>query len=282
MKNFHPLLSKGVRKINTAILAYLLRYRKKIILKNLRLSFPEWPESKVLKTLNDFYKQLSRLIEETPKTFHITEKKLEQFIDWEIDPKLFLDFEQGKDVILVGGHFGNWEWVVHTAFKVPFDCIAVYKPVKNKKIDNYLIEARSASGMRLIPMRQMLAETERTAEKPRLFMLIADQSPVRIEKAHWINFLQRDTAFFPGPAKIAANNHSPVYYFRFIPVDHTRYIGSIDQIVGNPDLLTQREITLAYARRLEEDIIEYPHLWLWSHKRWKRKRPASIDIEKEK
>lgn len=281
MKNFHPLLSIGVRKFNAGILVYLLHYRKKVILQNLRISFPEWSESKVLRTLNDFYKQLSRLIEETPKTFHISEKKLERFIDWEIDQRLFLDFEQGKDVILVGGHFGNWEWVVHTAYKVPFDCIAVYRPVRNRRIDKYLKDARSASGMRLIPMREFVEETKKKANKPRLFMLIADQIPVRMEKAHWFDFLNRETAFFPGPAKIAKNKHSPVYYFRFLPVDQTRYIGSIDQIVENPELLTQREITLAYVRRLEKDIIKYPHLWLWSHKRWKRKRPSEIGIEKE-
>jgi len=276
MKILPPLLSSGIRKINTGILGNLLGYRKKIILQNLRLSFPKWTEIEVNNTLKAFYTQLSRLIEETPKTFHISEEKLEEFLDWNIDPQLFLDFEKGRDVILVGGHFGNWEWVIHTAYKVPFDCIAVYKPMRNKRIDKYIKGARSASGMRLIPMKEMVAETRKKPDKPRLFMLIADQIPLRMETAHWLDFLNRDTAFFPGPAKIAANNNSKVYYFQFLPKDKKRYTVSIELIVNDPGKLTERDITLAYANRLEKDILEYPHLWLWSHKRWKRKRPPNL------
>ena len=130
---------------------------------------------------------------------------------------------------------------------------------------------RSRFGAGLIPMketfRQMLAnKSELTATA-----FIADQTPPP-EGAYWMNFLNQDTPVFKGTEIIARKINYPVVYGYIRKVKRGYYEIFAEVLVNNPKNTTDGYITEIHTKRLEQDILLQPELWIWSHKRWKHKK----------
>ena len=107
--------------------------------------------------------------------------------------------------------------------------------------------------------------------------MVADQSPSKLKKSYWIDFLNQDTACIHGPELYARKFGVPVYYFDIQPVKRGFYEVTFIEIATDTQSLQEGEITKRYMKTLEQKIIANPAYWLWSHKRWKRMR---ADIKK--
>ena len=103
-------------------------------------------------------------------------------------------------------------------------------------------------------------------------LMIADQSPTHRETATWIPFLNQDTACFSGYEKLAKHYNYPVFFIDFHRLKRGYYQNTITELVKNPRKMAEGEIIRLFMNRLEKRIIEEPENWLWSHKRWKKKR----------
>ena len=101
---------------------------------------------------------------------------------------------------------------------------------------------------------------------------IADQTPLP-KGAYWTTFLNQDTPIFFGTAKIAKKLNYPVIYVSIKRPRRGHYEISAELLIQHPDSLSENEISERHTRRLERDIRENPHIWLWSHRRWKHKNP---------
>jgi KDO2-lipid IV(A) lauroyltransferase len=101
--------------------------------------------------------------------------------------------------------------------------------------------------------------------------MAADQSPGRkyIDKAYWINFLGRDTAFLHGPEKHAVTNNYVVMYIDVQRKKRGYYTIELSVLTDKPSQLSDGEITSRFAKKLESIIYKDPTNWLWSHRRWK-------------
>jgi KDO2-lipid IV(A) lauroyltransferase len=102
--------------------------------------------------------------------------------------------------------------------------------------------------------------------------MAADQSPRNKEKAIWVDFLGRDTAFLHGPEKYAMQYNYPVFYADIKQVKRGYYTLYLSILADDPASLSEGEITKRFAAKLESIILEDPGNWLWSHKRWKLSR----------
>jgi len=103
-------------------------------------------------------------------------------------------------------------------------------------------------------------------------MMAADQSPSNHSKAIWVNFLGIETAFLHGPEKHAVLNDYPVFYIHVERVKRGFYTCELSLLADNPGILPEGEITRRYAAKVESIIREKPENWLWSHRRWKKRR----------
>ena len=101
---------------------------------------------------------------------------------------------------------------------------------------------------------------------------IADQTPAP-GNAHWMTFLNQDTAVFKGTEIIARKLDYPVIYMSVIREKRGQYRLHSELLVEHPQELSENEVTELHTRRLQQDIISHPETWLWSHRRWKHKRP---------
>jgi KDO2-lipid IV(A) lauroyltransferase len=100
----------------------------------------------------------------------------------------------------------------------------------------------------------------------------SDQSPSIAKKVYWTRFLNQDTPVMFGVEKFAKEKNYPVIYGGMTKVKRGYYEFKLEVLFDEPSKAAYGEITEVHTKRLEEQIIEDPQYWLWTHKRWKRKR----------
>jgi len=253
---------------------YLLGYRMKVIAGNIDRSFPDKSRAEKKKIVRDFYRHFCDLIVESLKVFSITEQQVkERFIVR--NPEVFNRFyEEGRSVILAGGHFNNWElFAVAIDQPLKHQAVAVYKPLTNTYFDRLMRVSRGKYGLKMIPTFNVKKEFEKSSYEPSVFILATDQSPGRKTKAYWMTFLNQDTAVLFGTEKYAKEYNYPVVYGCINKLSRGHYDVTFELVHDQPSQTAYGFITEAHTRLLERDILRQPEYWLWSHRRWKHKRP---------
>jgi KDO2-lipid IV(A) lauroyltransferase len=253
---------------------YLLGYRMKVIAGNIDRSFPDKSRAEKKKIVRDFYRHFCDLIVESLKVFSITEQQVkERFIVR--NPEVFNRFyEEGRSVILAGGHFNNWElFAVAIDQPLKHQAVAVYKPLTNTYFDRLMRVSRGKYGLKMIPTFNVKKEFEKSSDEPSVFILATDQSPGRKTKAYWMTFLNQGTAVLFGTEKYAKEYNYPVVYGCINKLSRGHYDVTFELVHDQPSQTAYGFITEAHTRLLERDILRQPEYWLWSHRRWKHKRP---------
>ena len=159
-------------------LAYsVMRYRYQVVIQNLSRAFPEKPYSEIHSLAKGFYRHFSSLIVEVIKSISISERKMANQIC--ITNMDVLDYyhQQGKPMVALLGHYGNWESLSILANKLPFQVNALYKPLSNAPLCNIVKRIRSRFGMHLIPAGRALRQLTKMKDRPVLNLFIADQFP---------------------------------------------------------------------------------------------------------
>lgn len=260
------------------VLYRIIGYRKEVVLTNLRNSFPHKSDKELLEIREAFFRYLCDLFIETFKTLTISPKDMLRRCRLTPESKkLFDDLSRSKQsIILVMGHYGNWEWGGNSfALECMQQLYVIYHPLGNKHFDGLMYKMRTRFGNRLIAMRntfrEMLANKQTIVHAT---AFIADQTP-QPENAYWTTFLNQDTPVFKGTEIISKKLNLPVVYVSIRRRKRGYYEMHAEMLVANPAATADGEITELHTRRLEQDIIADPAIWLWSHKRWKHKRPTT-------
>jgi len=252
---------------------YIHRYRKKTVFMNLRNSFPDKTDKEITVIARGFYHYMVDVLLESLKSFTMSEKSMIKRYRCHEPEYLKKFYHDGRNVICVTGHYNNWEWGgVATGSQVLHKPVGFYKPLSNVYIDRYINRTR-------VRGRAVLASISRTSEffsqdwgEPCIFYMVADQSPYSDRLAHWVRFLNQDTAVLHGPEKYSLIHDLPVVFARVNRVRRGYYEVDFILLTGNPRSTAPGEITEAFMRELEKEILENPASYLWSHRRWKLKR----------
>ncbi len=256
---------------------YIIGYRKKIVIENLKKSFPEKSEQEIKKITKQFYKHFCDVIFETLKLITISVPEFKKrFALTPTAIELFQKFElQQQSVIGVMGHSGNWEWgAIAPQFYFKQLLTGVYHPLSNKNFDAFMLKLRGRMGGNIVAMNNLLREliTLRQKKTATIVGLIADQTPPP-EGSHWAVFLNQDTPIFLGPEKLAKKFNYPVIYVSVKKIKRSYYQMDAELITDTPNELADGVITDLHTKALEKNIRDQPPFWLWSHRRWKHKKP---------
>ena len=262
------------------LLGSVFKYRRKVIEDNLKKSDLPLSDDEREQTINAYYRNLSDIILEGLKSFSMSRKTVIKRHKV-LNPEVLNHFhEQGKSVIVVTGHIGNWEWgSLSAGIFTNFNVVAFYSPMRNKPIDKMMQWSRSRFGTILSPTKGTTNTFAENKGKPTLYLMAADQSPSKVTSAHWFNFLGRITGFLHGPEKHARNNNYPVVFADIERIKRGYYELKLSVLTEKPKETEQGEITKQYATVLENYIRRHPDNWLWSHRRWKRKPPEGAEIK---
>jgi KDO2-lipid IV(A) lauroyltransferase len=259
------------------LLYYFPSYRRKVVSTNLKNSFPEKSEKELRVIEKRFYHHLSDLFFETFKLIHMSEKQqLRRFTysNLEVIDKLR---KENRDVVALLGHYNNWEWPTLISKFMKYTTVVIYKPLQNKYFNNYINKQRSKHGSILTPMSLVIREILNYRQKKinTLSIFISDQTPAKGDIRFWTPFLNQDTPVFTGAEKIALKYDMAVVFFHIQKKKRGYYNLDIELLFDHTAGLPEYTITETFTRRLEEVIKENPEYWIWSHRRWKHKRPVA-------
>ncbi|HLG03959.1 MAG TPA: lysophospholipid acyltransferase family protein [Bacteroidia bacterium] len=274
-----PLLY-GFSGIVYFVLYHMLGYRKKVVYQNLSRAFPEMGDAGIRRLRRKYFRYMCDLFLETFKTLTISRASMLRRcrMNPEGDQLLKKLYAENKHLILVLGHFGNWEWGGNTfSLTQQHQLYVIYHPLQNKYFNQLIIRMRTRFGTKLITRKDSLRRMlELRSGPPSATAFIADQTP-HPDHAHWMRFMQQDTPVYPGAERFAKKLNYPVVYISVSRLKRGYYEINADLLFADPAVAAEFEITEAHTKRLEQDIRRLPATWLWSHKRWKHKRPSKIN-----
>jgi KDO2-lipid IV(A) lauroyltransferase len=253
----------------------IMGYRKEVVLKNLKGSFPGISDKELERLIKLFYKNLADIFLEGIWAFTMTKKQILKRYKI-IYPEVLQEFyDSGHSIIGVTGHYTNWEWgSLSASSQTNLNVVGFYKPINNRYIDKLVRWNRSRFGTTLAPIKETSATFQKFKETSSIYLMVSDQGMPKVfaEKAYWIKFLNRDTAFLHGMEKHARINNLPVVYIDVQRVKRGYYEYELSVLTTDPNSLNNGVLTEMYARKLESVILKQPENWLWSHNRWKLSR----------
>ncbi len=259
------------------LIYYVARYRRSLVAKNLRLSFPEKTDQERKQIARDFYHQLCYTMVETIYGYRCSDEEMRQRV-------VFKNMDEVNRLVAAAGgglymlaHFANWEWMASIQLwnDPGVTELNVYRKQKSEAMDRLMLAIRSKRGGACVEKQRILRELVRyRAEKhPVTVGLLSDQKPRPQVTRTWTTFLHQDTGFLDGGEVLGKKFGYPVFYLYISRVKRGYYIAEMKTIAADPKNTAEGEITEQYARLLEQNIQAQPHLWLWTHNRWKWGRP---------
>jgi KDO2-lipid IV(A) lauroyltransferase len=258
------------------LLRYIIGYRKKVTYKNLTSSFPDKTKKEIKNIAKKFYRHLCDFSIESLKTIHLSKKQIDRRYKFE-NIEIFTDlYAKKKDVALVSGHYGNWEWMVNFPDKILYKFLVIYRPLKVKSVDKMIHDIRCKYGAIMIPVKETYKEILKFKQKNEHIMVwsLVDQRPPRRNK-YWTNFLNQETPFYTGFEKISIKLNMAVVFMSVNKVKRGYYSVQFKKLFDDTDDLPDFVITEKIIKILEDSIASKPEYWLWSHNRWKHKRERS-------
>ncbi len=259
----------------------LLPYRKKVITNNLKNSFPDKSEHEINQLRRKFYKHFCDILAEGIKNLSISKKELTRRLKVK-NPEIVNElFEKGINVLLVSGHYNNWEWLITSQnFLLKHQAVGIGMPLTSKFWDKKLNERRSRFGMQVINAKNVHDYFSKHHEKPFATLILSDQSPGDSTKAYWMKFLNQESAMLFGCELLAHTYQQAVVFFVIKKIKRGYYEIEFELICENPSSQNWGEITEKHCKLLEQEIRNKPEFWVWSHKRWKRSVPENLEALK--
>lgn len=254
------------------VLYYIIGYRKKIVHNNLKLSFPVKSQKEILIIEKKSFRHFVDTFVEMIKSFTISESEISKrfvFTNPEILDNLH---NKNKSIILMAGHYANWEWATLYISKViKFESYGAYKKIKNKYFDKKIKQSRNRFGSHLVASKQFVKLIIKNANSNRLSLygLLSDQSPKLHKTNYWSSFMGVKVPLQTGPEILSKKFNLPVIYLETEKVKRGYYKSTIHILAENPKDFKDFQITELFTKALENQIYNKPESYFWTHKRFK-------------
>jgi KDO2-lipid IV(A) lauroyltransferase len=251
------------------LIYYIVRYRRSVVRTNLVYAFPDKSLTDITVIEKRFYRHLCDLMVEALKGFTLAQDKLIK--RWRVvNPELLDAYAENKQqVVVVGAHYSNWEWGCVMSQQLKMPGLTFYKPLHARKMNDFVLRARSRHHVELVPSKKIMRALLRNRGRVCSFSLVADQCPRGEQRRYRSVFLNRETDFIAGPEQIAKSLEAPLVYAAIQRIKRGYYELSfrlISERVGADD--PDGDVTKRAACALEQQILDDPSQWLWSHRRW--------------
>jgi KDO2-lipid IV(A) lauroyltransferase len=249
------------------------RYRREVVRANIAGSFPELTRSKRRAIERHYYRNLGERLAEVIKGATLAPDELARRVsvrNLEVAQQLLAS---GRSVLITCAHQCNWEWLLLAlSLKLGYPLAAAYKPLHGARGERLMRSIRTRFGGELVPAKELLMYVL-ARRAPRVLAMVADQEPVTSDYKWWTGFLNRPTAFYMGPEKIAQRAKFALAFAAMRRSARGHYEVELTLLSDGsrptaPGLLTEH-----YARLVEAQVRDSPSDWMWSHRRWELRRP---------
>lgn len=257
------------------LIYYVVRYRRHLVRKNLTVSFPQKSTDEIIKIEKDFYSWFCDYIVEAIKLMTMSESEMRRRMRFEGVELINHYVREGRACGVYLGHYCNWELVTSLPLWVDekAECCQIYHVLENETFNKLFLYLRSRFGAVSVPMAETLRYIvkQRKQGKALVMGFIADQTPFWNNIHYWTHFLNHEkTAVFTGAERIIKQADFAAFYMDLRLEKRGHYVATFKLITENPQEESEFAITEKATRLLETSICRQPHLWLWTHDRWKR------------
>lgn len=251
------------------LLYYVFGYRKKVVMSNLSIAFPEKTAEERTRIMKEFYHNFCDTFIEMVRMFSWSTEEIKKRFTCNIE---VLNDLVGKEqsVQIVSGHYFNWEMAnlgLGALSKMPF--VVVYMPIRNKVMDKIVYDLRSKTGVILVAATDFQNQVKEYLKNQYALILVGDQNPGNPGKAYWTNFFSKPAPFVRGPEYGAKRNNTAVIYADFYKVKRGYYDCKFELLTSTPADYKDGQLTRLIVDKIENSIRQRPANYLWSHRRWK-------------
>ena len=254
-----------------------LGIRRAVVEEHLRAAFPEQDELWVKRTAEGSYVHLGREMMTTLRLSHLTPAEVVASVRHEVGRERFYEaYHEGKGLVLVGGHFGNWEVGAASVGSQGYPVDAIYQPQRNPLFNDSIVAARKRLGLHLIARREASKEAMQKLRAGRIVAFVADQNAGR--SGVFVPFFGRLASTHRGAALLAVRSEAPMFFATAVRQGDD-YYGITEEITesreGELDDVVRR-LTAAFTASLERLVRRWPEQYFWHHRRWKTRPPAQL------
>ena len=278
-------LAEGLAYLFVRVLPQKL-VRGHVARENLRLAFPQRSADEIEDLVRGMWRHLFRMVIEIIQL----PRKVRR--DNMADVFTFRNRDEtvramccGRPVLVLGGHFGNWEVgnVAFGAFGFPVNAVA--RDLDNPYLHEWFLKIRRKSGGKLISKRGGGGEMTEVLERRGLLGLLCDQDAG--DKGLFVPFFGRNASTFKSIALLAMEYRALVVvgYSLRLPDDFhnahwVRYEIGCEDIIDPDEAGGVDEITHRFTAALERAIRRSPEQYFWVHRRWKSKPRERVKRQK--
>ncbi len=253
---------------------HVLRYRRQVVRKNLLRCFPDKSDNERLVIERNFYHWFCDLAVEIVKVHSISADEILQRVEYRNLPEVEASLKDHDFALCYLSHYGNWEWMIALPLLLHgYGECQIYHPMRNKVFDRWFLANRSKFGAVNIKMKETLRKLVAIRQENHFaFGCIADQLPKERNVHHMVNFMGNETKVFTGSEQLGRKLNMSFFYAKVTRPQRGKYIVELQRLDNgaiDPDA-SEFAFTDEYFRLFEQDVLEHPELWLWTHDRWKR------------
>lgn len=265
------------------VVYHLVRYRRKVTRANLDHAYPERSRIERRRIERQYYRHMCDLLAEGAHNLFASPQAIMRRYKVVNRQVVNRYYEQGRSVILLSAHYNNWEYMI-TSLSLQFlhHGVGVGKVLDDRFTASFITRRRSRFGTQIADHTDVRQHMEYYQQHhvPAAYMMLSDQSPSNVRKSFWTTFMHQETPFLYGAEYFARKYDIPVVYYEVRKVRRGHYEVELSPLCEHPLEVPQYSIVSEYVRRLGDTIDRAPQYWLWSHRRWKRTRPADVPLHK--
>jgi len=250
------------------LLYKVFKYRLKTVRKNLNLVFPNKTVNELLEIEKGFYKHFSDITIESIKAYGMNENQMKKRYTYENIDVLKKIQKEKKNIILLCGHYSNFEWLLSIGYNTKGNGYGIYTPMTNKYFDKLFKKIRKKHKAFLISrynIKEFMSSLD--DNKYYLFGFAADQSPRKVGKSYINKFFGHKVPIFTGAERFAKDYNLTVVFADINREKRGYYKTKFIEIIDNKD--TEYSITDQFITLLENQIKRDPSQYFWSHNRFK-------------
>jgi len=270
-------LGRGICAVLAALSYWLWPRLRRVGLFNLRLVFPDWTERRRRQVLFTMFQHLGRMLADFARFPGLNRENIERLIIYDGFENYTRARQQGKGLLFLTAHFGNWELssLAHGLYGHPLGFVV--RGMDNPLLDALINRYRHLGGGWAIEKKDFARQTLRALSQGEAVGILMDQN-MQAGEGEFVDFLGLPACTTTGPARIARKTGAPLvlglvlwdpkikkYKLRFDAVEWIKRDDPDEEILAN---------TANFTRLIGGYVRRYPDQWLWVHRRWKTRPPG--------
>jgi Kdo2-lipid IVA lauroyltransferase/acyltransferase len=255
------------------LMYHIIGYRKKVVRENLALALPHLSAVERLSIEKKSYKHLCDMFLEMIKTMTISKKEMKKRYVF-LNPEVYQNLEKSnKSIAVMLGHYASYEWSVTMNDLISHKAYAIYKKINNPYFDKLAHKIRSRSKMNLVTNSDAIATIVENHKNgiTATYGFASDQSPKR-EAIYWKDFMGIEVPVHTGAEMLSKRYDMDVVFLKTKKVKRGFYETTFEILTENVKEIPDYQITDRFLKLVENQILEAPEFYLWTHRRWKHRK----------